>query len=132
MVAWPTPACPKVAVQTMKLESHFPPQIVPSVETVAMLGLLLVKVMSAAMVAPDEFCAIAEIAAVSPSFNETVVGERRIVAGTGVVVGLPPPQAARSERQMAVNSAARIRTTENCCMYPPRRSTMLADSMKAK
>jgi hypothetical protein len=111
-----------VALQTMKLESHTPPQINPPVEMVAMLGLLLEKVISAAMVLPDESSAIAEIVATSPSFNETVVGERTMVAGIGLVVALPPPQAARRERQMAVKSAARTRTTENCCMYPPRRT----------
>ena len=68
----------------MKLESHTPPQIDPPVETVAMLGLLLVKAMSAAMGLPDESSAIAEIVATSPSFNETVVGERTILAGVGV------------------------------------------------
>jgi hypothetical protein len=39
----------------MKLESHTPPQIDPPVETVAILGLLLVKVRSAATVPPVEF-----------------------------------------------------------------------------
>jgi hypothetical protein len=120
-----------VALQTMKLESHMPPQIDPPVEIVAMLGLLLVNVMSTAMVAPAAFCAIAEIVVTSPSFNETVVGERMIVAGMGVFV-LLPPQPARRERQMAVKSAARTRTTENCRMYPPRRTQMPAESMKAK
>ena len=60
-MTWPTPACPIVAVQTMKLESHTPPQIDPPVETVAMAGLLLVKVISAAMPLPLESWAIAEI-----------------------------------------------------------------------
>jgi hypothetical protein len=111
-----------VALQTMKLESHTPPQIDPPVEIVAMLGLLLVKAMSAAMGLPDESSAIAEIVVTSPSFNETVVGERMMVAGIGLVVALPPPQPARRERQMAVKSAARTRTAETCCMYPPRRT----------
>ena len=48
-----------------------PPQIDPPVEMVAMLGSLLVKVISAAMVVPEEFCAIAEIVVTSPWFNET-------------------------------------------------------------
>ena len=106
----------------MKLESHTPPQIDPPVEIVAMLGLLLLKVISAAMGLPDEFSAIAEIVVTPPSFNETVVGERTMVAGIGLVVALPPPQAARRERQMAVKRAAWTRTTENCCMHPPRRT----------
>jgi hypothetical protein len=80
---------------------------------VAMLELLLEKVISAAMGLPAEFSAIAEIVATSPSFNETVVGERTILAGIGLVVALPPPQPARRERQMAVKSAARTRTAEN-------------------
>jgi hypothetical protein len=111
-----------VALQTMKLESHTPPQIDPPVEMVAMLGLLLLKVISAAMAPPAEFSAIAEIVVTSPSFNETVVGERTMVAGIGLVAALPPPQPARRERQMAVTSAARTRTKENCRMYPPRRT----------
>jgi hypothetical protein len=110
-----------VALQTMKLESHMPPQIDPPVEIVAMLGLLLVNVMSTAMGAPDAFCAIAEIVVTSPSFNETVVGERMMVAGMGVTV-LLPPQPARRERQTAVKTAARTPTTDNCRMYPPRRT----------
>src|ERR1700687_2469298 len=110
----------------MKLESQTPPQIDPPVEMVAMLGVLLVKVMSAAMMPPDEFCATAEIVVTSPSFNETDVGERTILAGTGVFVALPP-QTARRERQMAVKSAARTRTRENCRMYPPRRTQTPAE-----
>src|ERR1019366_9550834 len=122
MVTWPTPPCAMVALQTMKLESHTPPQIDPPVEMVAMLGLLLEKMISAAMAPPDEFSATAEIMVTSPSFNETVVGDRTMMAGIGLVVALPPPQPARRERQMAVKSAARTRTTENCRMYPPRRT----------
>jgi hypothetical protein len=116
-----------VALQTMKLESHTPAQIDPPAEMVAMLGLLLVKVMSAETVAPEELCAIAEIVVTSPSFKETVVGKRRILAAMGVVVVLPP-QPARRERQTAVKSAARIRTRENCRMYPPRRTKLPTDS----
>src|SRR5450631_69639 len=105
----------------MKLESQTPPQIDPPVEMVAMLGLLLVKVMSAAMMPPDEFCATAEIVVTSPSFKETDVGERTMLATTGVSVLLPPQPASR-EKHMAVKSPARTRTRENCCMYPPRRT----------
>src|SRR5271169_5596265 len=100
MVTWPTPACPIVAVQTMKLESHTPAQIDPPVETVATTGLLLLKVISAAMPLPFASCAIAEIVVTSPSFNESVVGERTILAGIGFFVALLPPQPAKNERQM--------------------------------
>lgn len=119
MVTLPAPACPITALQLMKPESHIPPQMVPSVATVAMLALLLVKVMSAATVPPLEFSAIAESVVKSPSFNETVVGETTIVLGVGFVTALPPPQPARRERQMAVISAARIRTGKTAaCTLP--------------
>ena len=126
MVTLPTPACPTVAVQTTKKESHLPPQMDPDGETVAMLGLLLVKVMSATMVAPDRVLCDSRDRGHIPLIQRNGSGETTIVAGTGFVVALPPPQAARRERQTAARSALRTRTTENC-MHPPRRIEMPAD-----
>jgi len=119
-----------VALQLMKLASHTPPHIKPPLETVAMLVLLLVKVMSAATMVPAEFSAVAASVATSPSFNEKLVGERTMVATAVLAVVPPPPQPARRERRMAVKNAARTETTGNRCMYPPRRTEFPADPRK--
>src|SRR5271157_3480048 len=106
----------------MMLASHMPPQIAPPDETVAILLLLLVKVMSAATVAPAEFWAVADNDATPPSFSEMVVGVRVMVATVVFELLLPPPHPTRRARRAAVKSAARTETKGNRRMYPPRRT----------
>jgi len=127
IVTCPTPPCPIVAVQLMMFASHTPPHTKPPLETVAMLGLLLVKDMSAATTAPAEFWAAAESVATAPSFSDKLVGERAMVATAVLALLLPPPQPARRERKVAVKNTARTETTGNRCMYPPRRTKSPAD-----
>jgi len=116
-----------VALQLIMFASHTPPHIKPPLETVAMLALLLVKVMSAATITPEEFWAVAESVATSPSFSEKLVGERTMVATVVLAVLPPPPQPARRERSVAVRIAAKTETTGNRRMYPPRRVKFPAD-----
>src|SRR5271165_749454 len=121
-----------VAWQFMIFASHTPPHIKPPLEIVAMLALLLVKAMSAATITPEEFSAVAESVATSPSFSEKVVGERTMVATVVLVLLPPPPQAAKRERRMAVRIAARTETTGNRRMYPPRQFKISGGCMKPK
>jgi hypothetical protein len=99
----------------MKAASHCPAQISPPVETVATLLLLLLKVMSAATVVPDAFSAVTERVPTVPWFNENVVGDR--ISWVAVVLAvLPPPHAARKERQTTAAMAAKNETAETRCM----------------
>src|SRR5208283_5631952 len=106
----------------MMLASHTPPQTAPPVDTVAIAVLLLVKVMSAATVTPEEFWAEADSDATPPSFSEMVVGARVMVATVLFELLLLPPHPTRRARRAAVKSAARTETTGNRRMYPPRRT----------
>src|ERR1700735_1275897 len=106
MVAVPTPPAPLVKLQLMMLASHWPPQIKPPLETVAILVLLLVKLMSAATTFPAEFSAIADKVTTAPSFKETLVGVRAIDATTVLWLVLLP-QPTRKERERTATNAAR-------------------------
>src|SRR5271165_6713526 len=127
MVTCPTPPCPSVGLQLMMLASQTPPHTRPPLETVAMLLLLLVNVMSAATVLPAEFWAEADNVPTAPSLSERVVG-KSVMDVTVVLAELPlPPHPASKTRKMAVRRAARKETTGNRRMYPPRRTGVPAD-----
>jgi hypothetical protein len=116
----------------MKLASQTPPHIRPPVETVAILGLLLVKVMSAVIVVPEVFSGMAVSVATCPWLSEMVAGESTIVATNGGLVELPPPHPPRKRRMIAVENVPRIETTGNRRMHPPRRTGDPADLIKAE
>jgi hypothetical protein len=108
-----------VALQLMMLASQIPPQINPPAETVAIFVLLLLKVMSAAIAVPAEFCAIADSVTTPPSFTEIVEGVR-MSSVTMLLAAVPlPPHPGRHSKIIAA-TAAKTGTAGNRCMYPPR------------
>src|SRR5580704_4308336 len=103
----------------MMLASQTPPQIKPPLDTVAMLGLLLVKEMSAAIMPPEESKAEAESWLTAPSFREIEVGISWSEV-TLLLVELLPPHPGRKTRSRIADKTANTRTAETRRMKPPR------------
>jgi hypothetical protein len=112
----------------MKLASQIPPQTRPPAETVAILPLLLLKLMSAATAVPAEFSAIADSVTIPPWFKEIVEGVTMTWVATLLALVPLPPHPGRHIRKIMAATAVNTGTAGTRCMYPPRRHRRPTDA----
>src|SRR6267142_2980508 len=117
MVAVPWTGTPAITpLHTTNVESHWPPQTAPAVETVATFVLLYVKVVFAATGVPAEFSVRNKGWATSPALSESVDGVTVIWVTVLFTFDELPPQPATTADSNRANPVLKTKRR----MRPPR------------